>query len=64
MRICACSRFVNGDNDHMSGPTTIEFESQLRELNIQHVYTVLPGTHSMFVWRPALSNFLQEIFKH
>jgi enterochelin esterase-like enzyme len=55
---------VTGDNDHMSGPTTIEFESQLRELNIQHVYTVLPGTHSMFVWRPALANFLQEIFKH
>ena len=55
---------VTGDNDHMSGPTTIEFESQLRELKIQHVYTVMPGTHSMFVWRPALSNFLQEIFKH
>jgi enterochelin esterase-like enzyme len=55
---------VTGDNDHMSGPTTIEFESRLRELNIQHIYTVLPGTHSMFVWRPALANFLQEIFKH
>jgi enterochelin esterase-like enzyme len=55
---------VTGDNDHMSGPTTIEFESHLRELNIQHIYTVLPGTHSMFVWRPALANFLQEIFKH
>ena len=40
-----------------------QFDSQLRALNIQHVYTVMPGTHSMFVWRPALSNFLQKIFK-
>jgi enterochelin esterase-like enzyme len=55
-------QIVNGDNDHMAGPTTIEFEGQLRALNIKHVYTVLPGTHSMFVWRPALANFLQEIF--
>ena len=55
---------VVGDNDLMSGPATPEFESRLRALNIQHVYTVVPGTHSMFVWRPALSNFLQEIFKH
>ena len=55
---------VIGDNDLMTGPATTEFESQLRALNIQHVYTVIPGTHSMFVWRPALSNFLQEIFKH
>jgi enterochelin esterase family protein len=55
---------VNGDNDHMTGPKTIEFDGQLRALNIKHVYTVMPGTHSMFVWRPALANFLQEIFKH
>ena len=55
---------VAGDNDLMTGPGTTEFESQLRALNIEHVYTVMPGTHSMFVWRPALSNFLQEIFKH
>jgi len=48
----------------MTGPLTSQFENQLRALKIQHVYTVMPGTHSMFVWRPALSNFLQEIFKH
>ena len=47
-----------------SRPLTSQFENQLRALNIHHVYTVMPGTHSMFVWRPALSNFLQEIFKH
>jgi enterochelin esterase-like enzyme len=55
---------VTGDNDLMTGPATTDFENQLRALNIQHVYTVMPGTHSMFVWRPALSNFLQKIFKH
>ena len=55
---------VTGDNDLMTGPATTGFEDQLRALNIQHVYTVMPGTHSMFVWRPALANFLQEIFKH
>ena len=55
---------VSGDNDFMTGPLTSQFENQLRALNIHHVYTVMPGTHSMFVWRPALSNFLQEIFKH
>jgi len=54
---------VTGDDDLMTGPGTTEFESQLRALNIKHVYTVIPGTHSMFVWRPALANFLQEIFK-
>jgi enterochelin esterase-like enzyme len=55
---------VVGDNDLITGPTDTAFESQLHDLKIQHVYTVMPGTHSMFVWRPALSNFLQEIFKH
>jgi enterochelin esterase-like enzyme len=54
---------ITGEDDHMSGPTTIEFEGQLKQANIQHVYTLLPGTHSMFVWRSALSRFLQEIFK-
>jgi enterochelin esterase family protein len=55
---------VTGDNDSMTGPATRQLESQLRALDIQHVYTVLPGTHSMFVWRPALSDFLQKLFRH
>ncbi len=54
---------VTGDNDFMTGPAIHQFEIQLRALKIQHVYTVMPGTHSMLVWRPALANFLQEIFK-
>ena len=55
---------VTGDNDSMTGPMTKQLDGQLTTLNIQHVYTVMPGTHSMFVWRPALCNFLQKIFKH
>ena len=55
---------VAGDNDSMTGPMTKQLDGQLTTLNIQHVYTVMPGTHSMFVWRPALCNFLQKIFKH
>jgi enterochelin esterase family protein len=51
-----------GDNDFTTGPSTHQFEIQLRALKIQHVYTVMPGTHSMLVWRPALCNFLQKIF--
>ena len=54
---------VVGDNDKVVGEGVTGFEAQLKQTNVQHVYTVLPGTHSMFVWRPALSTFLQEIFK-
>jgi enterochelin esterase-like enzyme len=53
---------VTGDSDIW--PQLTDFESRLRELNIQHVYTVVPGSHTMFVWRQALYNFLQETFKH
>jgi dienelactone hydrolase len=56
---------VTGDDNKIVGEDVTKFEDQLKQENVQHVYTLLPGgTHSMFVWRPALSNFLQEIFKH
>jgi enterochelin esterase-like enzyme len=57
---------VVGDNDKIvNSQVTNAWEAQLKQANVQHVYTVVPGgTHSMFVWRLALSNFLQEIFKH
>jgi hypothetical protein len=29
----------------------------------RHGYTVVPGTYSMFVWRPALASFLQQILR-
>lgn len=51
-----------GDNDSMTGPSVQQFEIQLRTLKTQHVYTVMPGTHSVLVWRPALCNF-QKIFR-
>ena len=56
---------VVGDNDKIIDYDVINaWEAQLKQANVQHVYTVVPGgTHSMFVWRPALCNFLQEIFK-
>jgi enterochelin esterase-like enzyme len=56
---------ITGDNDQIVGKYVTEFEARLKEANVQHVYTVLPGgTHSMFVWRPALYSFLQQLFKH
>jgi enterochelin esterase-like enzyme len=55
---------VVGDNDKTVGEDVTKFEARLKEANVQHVFTLSPGgTHSMFVWRPALCNFLQEIFK-
>ena len=56
---------VTGDDDKIVGEDVTKFEDQLKQENVQHVYTLLPGgTHSMFVWRSALYNFLQQIFKH
>jgi enterochelin esterase-like enzyme len=55
---------VIGDDDQIVGEDVREFEDQLKQANVQHTYTVLPGgTHSMFVWRPALYDFLQKVFK-
>jgi enterochelin esterase-like enzyme len=54
---------VSGDDDKNVGEDVTKFEDQLKQANVQHVYTLLAGTHSMFVWRPALYRFLQEIFK-
>jgi enterochelin esterase-like enzyme len=54
---------ITGDNDSMTGPANTEFDAELTRLNIRHGYTVVPGTHCMFVWRPALAKFLQQIFR-
>jgi enterochelin esterase-like enzyme len=54
---------VVGTDDRIIGEDVIQFETQLKKSNIQHTYTVVAeGTHSMFVWRTALYNFLQRIF--
>jgi enterochelin esterase-like enzyme len=53
---------TTGDNEALVGKANTAFDAELTRLNIRHGYTVVPGTHSMFVWRPALSNFLQQIF--
>jgi enterochelin esterase-like enzyme len=54
---------VTGDDDTNVGEDVTKFEDQLKQANVQHVYTLLAGTHSMLVWRPALYRFLQQIFK-
>jgi enterochelin esterase-like enzyme len=55
---------VVGADDRVIGEDVTEFEIQLKNSNVRHAYTaVADGTHSMFVWRPALYNFLQQIFK-
>jgi enterochelin esterase-like enzyme len=55
---------ITGDNDEIVGKYVTEFEARLKEAHVEHVYTVLPGgTHSMFVWRPALKSFLEQIFQ-
>jgi enterochelin esterase family protein len=54
---------ITGDNDALVGKINTEFDAELTRLNVRHGYTVVPGTHSMFVWRSALSTFLQTVFK-
>jgi S-formylglutathione hydrolase FrmB len=62
---CILFDIVSGDDDKIVGEDVTKFEDQLKQANVQHVYTLLPGgTHTMFVWRPALYSFLQQIFKH
>jgi enterochelin esterase-like enzyme len=55
---------ITGDNDEIVGKHVTEFEARLKGAKIEHVYTIFPGgTHSMFVWRPALKSFLEQIFR-
>lgn len=54
---------ISGDNDALVGKVNTAFDAELTRLNVRHGYTVVPGTHSMFVWRPALATFLQKVFK-
>jgi enterochelin esterase-like enzyme len=54
---------ITGDNDARVGKAITEFEAELNRLDIRHGYTVVSGTHSMFVWRPALANLLRRIFR-
>jgi enterochelin esterase-like enzyme len=55
---------ITGDNDGIVGKHVSEFEDRLKQAKVEHVYTITPGgTHSMFVWRPALKSFLEQIFR-
>jgi enterochelin esterase-like enzyme len=40
-----------------------QLDEQLSAANIRHMFELIPGQlHTMFVWRPALYNFVQKIF--
>jgi enterochelin esterase-like enzyme len=55
---------ITGGDDKLVGEFNTKFEDQLKQANVQHVYTLVPGgTHSMLFWRPTLYSFLQQIFK-
>ena len=55
---------VTGDDDALVGKAVTDFEAELKQANVKHGYTLIHGgTHSMFVWRPALCDFLQKVFK-
>lgn len=55
---------TTGEKDELVGKYVTEFEERLKQANVQHTYTIVPdGSHSMFVWRLALYNFLQQVFK-
>jgi hypothetical protein len=40
---------ITGDNDALVGKINTGFDAELTRLNVRHGYTVMPGTHSMFV---------------
>jgi enterochelin esterase-like enzyme len=62
MRIC--SFIVTGGDDALVGKAVTEFEAELNQAGVKHVYPVITGgTHSMFFWRPTLYDFLQKVFK-
>jgi len=56
-------QLVIGSNDTVAGMQDAMLHAQLNSLGINHTHTVIPGgIHSMDVWRPALYEFLQNLF--
>jgi enterochelin esterase-like enzyme len=54
---------VVGSKDSVAGASAQQFDNQLTDLHIRHVFELVPGgIHSMDVWRPALYEFVQHIF--
>ena len=56
---------VVGSADTVAGSSAQQLDAELTQLNIRHIYQVVPGgIHSMDVWRPALYDFVQHIFRN
>jgi enterochelin esterase family protein len=55
---------TTGSKDPVTGPRTREFVDRLDQLKIQHVFEEYPDQiHSMEVWRPSLSKFVEKLFR-
>ncbi|MBV9873880.1 MAG: esterase family protein [Verrucomicrobia bacterium] len=53
-----------GSDDNVVLPFTEEIDSLLTNAGVRHTFELVPGgIHSFDVWRPALYNFVQNIFK-
>jgi enterochelin esterase-like enzyme len=53
-----------GSKDPITGTRTKEFKERLEQLKIQHEFEEYPDQiHSMDVWRPSLSKFVEKLFR-
>jgi enterochelin esterase-like enzyme len=53
-----------GSDDNVVLPLTEQIDSMLTNAGVRHTFELVPGgIHSFDVWRPALYNFVQNIFK-
>lgn len=55
---------TTGSKDPITGTRTREFIDRLDQLKIQHEFEEYPDQiHSMEVWRPSLSKFVEKLFR-
>lgn len=53
-----------GSDDNVVLPLTEEIDTMLTNAGVRHTFELVPGgIHSFDVWRPALYNFVQNIFR-
>jgi enterochelin esterase-like enzyme len=55
---------VSGDQDGLLREPIAQFDEHLTQLGVHHEYRLIPGQgHDMDVWRPALIEFVQRVFR-
>jgi enterochelin esterase family protein len=55
---------VSGDQDGLLREPIARFDEHLTQLGVHHEYRLIPGQgHDMDVWRPALIEFVQRVFR-